>query len=381
MTLRQGTLCTVSQFMNLRGLDEITRHSAKRRRELRVTDLARLLLHAARGLAHVHASGYAHRDVAPRNVFVSARLGPGGTFQRGSDGAIVGLRGVIADFGRVMPLSQVRRSARSLLPPPLPPPGAPSFKPFLSSLPLRFPSSPPPSLLPYSQDKTPGWVANNIQPLRESAPEVLSSSVFYDVSDCFSFGVLIWSAVTGKKPWPELTPQEAATRHVSGARLPDPTGALADEGLNRVMRRCWLHEVVERPHMQTVKHLLTVRLGELREAHAATRIQGLLRGQQVRRNNVCGKAPGNRRKDVSKVRRGLGAGPGVPRPGWGRGAGVGAMAAAAVGLTRPRLAVTRPPDAGTRPGLLTDLVGVASWPGSAGGPCVLDGGAELNGNR
>ena len=56
---------------------------------------------AACGLAHISNKGFAHRDVACRNIFCAATLDAKGGLQRHADGGVVGLRVVIADFGRV----------------------------------------------------------------------------------------------------------------------------------------------------------------------------------------------------------------------------------------------------------------------------------------
>ena len=64
VTLRGGTTCTVTEEMALRGLNEWAFRGSRHRPMLRTADVAELELQAAKGLAHMHASGYAHRDVA-----------------------------------------------------------------------------------------------------------------------------------------------------------------------------------------------------------------------------------------------------------------------------------------------------------------------------
>ena len=64
VTLRGGTTCTVTEAMALRGLSEWAFRGSGHRARLRVADVAELELQAAKGLARMHALGYAHRDVA-----------------------------------------------------------------------------------------------------------------------------------------------------------------------------------------------------------------------------------------------------------------------------------------------------------------------------
>lgn len=64
VTLRSGATCTVTEAMALRGLDTFTWEPSRSRAQLRLADVVDLQLQAAQGLAHVHAMGYAHRDVA-----------------------------------------------------------------------------------------------------------------------------------------------------------------------------------------------------------------------------------------------------------------------------------------------------------------------------
>ena len=105
VTLQRGMLSTVTEVMVLRGIDDWVWHTdthgnankGSRYKELRPADAVQLALDAATGLAHMEANGFAHRDVACRNVFCTATLDDGGKLQRGVDGRIVGLRGCIAD--------------------------------------------------------------------------------------------------------------------------------------------------------------------------------------------------------------------------------------------------------------------------------------------
>ena len=94
---------------------------------------------AGQGLAHIISLGFAHRDVACRNVFCTATLDGDGRLQRGASGAVVGLRACIADFGRS----------------------------------VRLPA----------EAGQQGVVADPVQPLRDQPPEVLLSKVFTERSD------------------------------------------------------------------------------------------------------------------------------------------------------------------------------------------------------
>ena len=233
VTLRGGRTCTVAERMMLFDLERSFWHrwgsalESSNRSQLQVADAAMILQQAAAGLAYMNGEGFAHRDVACRNVFCTASLVKGGRLQRGEDGGIAGLRVCIADFGRTVRLPAAGKSAKT----PLDPAGR-----ALS------------------------------QPLRDQPPEVLVSKVFTERSDSFSFGVAMWALMSGTRPWPSLTPQEAARKHVSGERLPPPQTRLADAKLSAIMHQCWRHDERERPLMAEVHDMLASRLAELRAA-------------------------------------------------------------------------------------------------------------------
>ena len=99
------------------------------------------------------------------------------------------------------------------------------------------------------------------------AQEVLTSNSqrFHIRSDVFGFGVMLWALTNGTKPWPQLPALDAARKHCGSPpqRLPQPAAPLADDGLWRIMQRCWAHRVTERPSMAGVRDQLAARLGHM----------------------------------------------------------------------------------------------------------------------
>ena len=60
-------------------------------------------------------------------------------------------------------------------------------------------------------------------------------------------GVLLWSMLSGHRPWPQLSSLEAARRHADGARMDAPGGALGNASLHDIAQRCWQQSARERP--------------------------------------------------------------------------------------------------------------------------------------
>ena len=182
-------------------------------------DIVKLLTDAAKGVAWMIEQGFAHRDVAARNVFCAAELDAEGNLKHDSNGAARGLRAVIADFGRAVKL----------------PAGDSS-----------------------------GKVLERRQPLRDQPPEVLVAQVFTKRSDSFSFAVMAWAAMNASQPWPNKTGQEAATAHVAGQRMALPSGPFADKDLyETVITKCWCQKESERLEMQKVVELIDARWAAL----------------------------------------------------------------------------------------------------------------------
>ncbi|KAG9444369.1 hypothetical protein H6P81_015709 [Aristolochia fimbriata] len=80
---------------------------------------------------------------------------------------------------------------------------------------------------------------------RWMAPEVINHQPYDQKADVFSFAIVLWELVTGKIPYENLTPLQAALGVRQGLRpeLPNNT----HPKLLDLMRRCWEGEPSERP--------------------------------------------------------------------------------------------------------------------------------------
>lgn len=84
------------------------------------------------------------------------------------------------------------------------------------------------------------------------APEVIEHNPYGEKADVFSFGILLWELLTGKVPYQEMTPLQAAIGVVQKGLRPaipsDCPPALAD-----IMRQCWAKNPKDRPSFESLK--------------------------------------------------------------------------------------------------------------------------------
>ncbi|CAL8461912.1 g1443 [Coccomyxa elongata] len=121
---------------------------------------------------------------------------------------------------------------------------------------------------------------------RWMAPEVIEHNPYREKADVFSFAITMWELLTGRVPYEEMTPLQAAVGVVQkGLRPVIP--ANCPEGLASVMRDCWQRDARQRPAFEQLK----VRLEELWRA---------TRQQEERRATTPGL--------LSKLRKNMGSG-------------------------------------------------------------------------
>ncbi|CAI5472951.1 unnamed protein product, partial [Closterium sp. Yama58-4] len=90
---------------------------------------------------------------------------------------------------------------------------------------------------------------------RWMAPEVIEHRAYDHKADVFSFGITLWELLTGKLPYADLTPLQAAVSVVQkGLRPPIPKGT--HPRLAELMVRCWHTNPNERPEFSAVLRLL-----------------------------------------------------------------------------------------------------------------------------
>ena len=87
---------------------------------------------------------------------------------------------------------------------------------------------------------------------RWMAPEVIEHNPYGEKADVFSFGIVLWELLTGKVPYQEMTPLQAAVGVVQkGLRPvipPECPAPLAD-----IMRQCWAKNPRDRPSFEALK--------------------------------------------------------------------------------------------------------------------------------
>ncbi|XP_057796966.1 serine/threonine-protein kinase STY46-like isoform X2 [Salvia miltiorrhiza] len=90
---------------------------------------------------------------------------------------------------------------------------------------------------------------------RWMAPEVIEHKPYNHKADVFSFGVMLWELLTGKVPYAQLTPLQAAVGVVQkGLRptIPGHTHPLVVE----LLERCWQQEPSLRPEFSEITEIL-----------------------------------------------------------------------------------------------------------------------------
>ncbi|MBV8757208.1 MAG: protein kinase [Deltaproteobacteria bacterium] len=175
---------------------ETLSHRLKREPALTVDEVVRLADDIARALAAAHRVGVVHRDIKPGNIILRSQTG----------------RAVIADFG----ISHVHSTEETPT----------RRKPLLAA-----------------NDE--GMVLGTPQYM---APEQLQGKEVGPPADVYAFGLVMYQAATGKRPFPGITVEQLAS-----ARTKGPIPALETErpevpaALCQLIRRCLEPDPAQRP--------------------------------------------------------------------------------------------------------------------------------------
>mmetsp|Transcript_21197 Transcript_21197/g.63782 ORF Transcript_21197/g.63782 Transcript_21197/m.63782 type:complete len:615 (-) Transcript_21197:1774-3618(-) len=90
---------------------------------------------------------------------------------------------------------------------------------------------------------------------RWMAPEVIEHKPYGERADIFSFGILLWELLTGRVPYEDMTPLQAAVGVVQkGLRPSIPPGTPGP--LAAVMAACWVRDPESRPSFEQLREQL-----------------------------------------------------------------------------------------------------------------------------
>jgi len=99
---------------------------------------------------------------------------------------------------------------------------------------------------------------STIGPIKWMAPEALTGRVYSPATDVFSFGVTVWEVLTGKDPWADKSPVEAAMVVIDGKRLELPEDL--ELWMCKLIRSCWEAQPEDRPLFPEICGILAKRM-------------------------------------------------------------------------------------------------------------------------
>lgn len=103
---------------------------------------------------------------------------------------------------------------------------------------------------------------------RWMAPEVINHQPYDQKADVFSFAIVLWELVTGKLPYENMTPLQAALGVRQGLRPEIPENT--HPKLSDLMQRCWNAAPSNRPPFSVIREELQELLREVQETCTST---------------------------------------------------------------------------------------------------------------
>ena len=205
-----------THFIAMEFIDGVTLREQIHREHVELRKLLRFLQHAAEGLAKAHAAGIVHRDLKPDNIMITR------------DG-----HAKILDFGLAKLLEPQKLSGSS--------------------------SEMATAILP--QESQPGTVLGTVGYMSPEQAQGKTKEIDYR-SDIFSFGCILYEAVTGRRPFEGKDSIDSLNKIIREPAAPINTfNPDAPADLQRVVRRCLAKDPEDR--YQTIKDV-AIELREVR---------------------------------------------------------------------------------------------------------------------